>query len=235
MRGMEAGTTRAAVKADAYPRRVLRIAVGESGEPVDLLAGRAAFLPQRGTLVVADLHLGKSETFRAAGAPIPDGVHAADLRRLGALIDEVGASRLLILGDLLHAGIGVTGRLIDEVGAWRAARARLTIDIVPGNHDGALDDVAGPWGLGVLPRRHAEGEFEFCHAPQPGRGFGWCGHVHPLVWVGPRRSGLSLPCFWLSPSLLVLPAFGTFTRGVLVDRGRGDRVFAAADGHLFEA
>jgi hypothetical protein len=33
---------------------------------------------------------------------------------------------------------------------------------------------------------------------------------------------------------MVLPAFGEFTGGALVDREDGDRVFGSADGRLYE-
>lgn len=232
--GTNAASRRAA-EVLARSRGVIRVEVGEPCEPVELYAGRAAYWPRRRTLIIADLHLGKSETFRAAGAPIPDGVHAADLARLGAMLDDSGAARLLVLGDLLHAGVGLTPRLVEEVARWRAQRAALAIEVVPGNHDRAVDSVAAAWGLAVLPDQHVEGGFRFRHEPGGTDGaFTWCGHVHPLVWVGARRSGLRMPCFWLGRRFLVLPAFSVFTRGVLVEPAQGDRVFAVADSDLFE-
>jgi DNA ligase-associated metallophosphoesterase len=213
----------------------VRIHIGEGAEPIDLFAGRAAYWPRRRTLVLADLHLGKSETFRAAGAPIPDGVHGADLARLQALVVETGASRLLVLGDLLHAGVGLTDRLVSEVAAWRARMPDLRIEVVPGNHDRAVGSVEAGWGLAILGEEQEEDGFRFRHdLPERPAGFTWCGHMHPLVWVGGRRTGVRMPCFWVGQDFLVLPAFSTFARGLLVDPAQGDRVFAVADGDVFE-
>ena len=49
-----------------------------------LLPEMAAWLPKHRALVVTDLHLGKSATFRARGIPIPEGETRADLARLEA-------------------------------------------------------------------------------------------------------------------------------------------------------
>ena len=88
------------------------------GEEVELLPERALWWPATRTLAVADLHWGKEETFHAFGIPVPGGVLADDLSRLGAAVERTRPARLLVLGDMVH------GRLhpgaIGEVGAWRA-------------------------------------------------------------------------------------------------------------------
>jgi metallophosphoesterase superfamily enzyme len=47
-----------------------------------LLPERAAWLPQARTLLVADLHLGKAETFQAHGIPLPSDGDAGTLNLL---------------------------------------------------------------------------------------------------------------------------------------------------------
>jgi metallophosphoesterase superfamily enzyme len=64
-----------------------------AGETVRLLPQRGLYWPAEGTLFVADIHLGKSQTLRAAGAPIPAGVMGETLDRLGSMIDAVNAER----------------------------------------------------------------------------------------------------------------------------------------------
>ena len=41
------------------------------GQPLQLLGAKAAWDPQRRALLVADLHLGKAESFQAHGIPLP--------------------------------------------------------------------------------------------------------------------------------------------------------------------
>ena len=55
-----------------------------AGVAARLLARRAIWWPDEATLFVADVHLGKAETFRALGVPVPAGPTEATLRRLGA-------------------------------------------------------------------------------------------------------------------------------------------------------
>ena len=77
-----------------------------AGESVELHAERAMHWPRARTLFVADVHLGKAAAFRAGGVAIPRGATANDLARLTALIERTRATRLVILGDFLHAAAG---------------------------------------------------------------------------------------------------------------------------------
>jgi uncharacterized protein len=214
------------------------LASGDS--EVLLLAERAVYWPSRCTLLVADLHLGKAQTFWAAGAAVPD-VLEADLARLEQLIRRTEAQRLIVLGDLLHASIGVTDALVQRLAQWRAgsspgsAMAQLEIIITPGNHDRALAQVAAPWGLTVADPVVVDGPFAFGHDPVETPGcYTWAGHIHPMVRLASRGDSLRLPCFWLSPRTGVLPAFSAFTRGQTICPGEHDSVFAIADGRVVQ-
>ena len=89
------------------------LALALAGEPMRLLADRALYWPARRRLLVADLHLGKADTFRAAGIALPSGGTALDLGRLATLARSTGATSAWILGDVLH------GR--SDLRAWRRA------------------------------------------------------------------------------------------------------------------
>lgn len=229
---------------EARPRRMGRVSSVEieiGGERVVLLASRAAYWPARRTLLVADLHLGKCEALRANGVPLPDGVLREQISRLDAAVKETGAERVLVLGDLLHAPIGTTGRMVECFAAWRATpqpSGPVAMALVPGNHDRMLGAAAAAWGLEVLPETHVEGPFTFTHIPPAGGGVVnaaagttvWCGHLHPAVTVRSAADAIKLPCFWVREGLVVLPAFSAFTGGAGFRRGVGDRVYAVAEG-----
>ena len=72
-----------------------------------LLPERAAVWIDGGALVVADVHLGKADSFRAAGVPVPAGVTETTLARLDAALRRAAVlapvERVIVLGDLLHA------------------------------------------------------------------------------------------------------------------------------------
>ena len=73
------------------------------GEAVELLPEKAVYWPREETLLVADLHLGKPDTFLAAGIAVPRDTAVADLATLTRLLERTAALRLVVLGDLLHA------------------------------------------------------------------------------------------------------------------------------------
>lgn len=179
-----------------------------NGEPVQLLADRALYWPARRRLLLADLHLGKADTFRAAGIALPRGGTALDLARISALVAATGAEAVWVLGDMLH------GRT--DLSSWRSAwvefRNRhpyLPIAVVDGNHDRALEQA----GLDIERLGDAihDGPFVLRHAPsRDSRGHVLCGHLHPVLKLpGQPRTA----AFWLQDGCTVLPAFSAFTGG----------------------
>ena len=65
------------------------------GSRVQLLAQRAAFLPDRGMLLVADAHVGKASSFRRWGVPVPEATTDDTLTRLDALVTATGATQVV--------------------------------------------------------------------------------------------------------------------------------------------
>ncbi len=109
-----------------------------AGKTIRLLPQRAAFLPECGTLLVADLHLGRQHAWHAEGRPIGDVAAVASLdeplARLAGLVHETNAKRVLVLGDLLHAPAGLTNDMISRVAAWRST-VDIPIELIPGNQE----------------------------------------------------------------------------------------------------
>jgi DNA ligase-associated metallophosphoesterase len=202
-----------------------------ASETLRLYADRALYWPARRRLLVADLHLGKDDTFRAAGIALPTGGTRHDLDRLSALLEHSGAESLWFLGDLLH------GRLIDT--HWRGDWAHfcerhkgMNMLLVEGNHDRAAERA----GLGIDHRRHTVAEADsalvFAHAPPPlAAGEARvvvCGHLHPVVRVPGFRG--RFPAFTLMDRHFVLPAFSAFTGGWQIDEAQAR--YACMNGHL---
>lgn len=207
-----------------------------AGEPLRLLPERAIFWPSKRTLIVADLHWGKEEAFRAGGIPIPVGPLEADLSRLESIIRRTNSERLLILGDLWHDRTGMIESMLNIVKAWRCSLGELHIELVLGNHDLRIGLDHDELLMTIRDRDFVEAPFVFSHFPNASpAGYVLAGHVHPAVMLrGPGKQKLRLPCFWLGDQVCVLPAFGQFTgRSEIVPRA-GDRVFAIADGQVIE-
>jgi DNA ligase-associated metallophosphoesterase len=205
------------------------------GERVELLAERALFWPREQTLFVADVHLGKAAALRAGGVAIPRGATANDLARLATLVECTKATRLVILGDFLHAAAGRVAALDAAFTRWRDAHRALAITLVRGNHDARAGDPPPAWGVIVVADPHPLAPFLLCHEPaSPPGGYALCGHVHPGVRVeGKAFESVRLPCFVLGPRRALLPAFGRLTGLALVPPARGETVVAIAGTRLF--
>ena len=208
-----------------------------AGEALQLLPERAVYWGAARTLIAADLHWGKAETFRSAAIPVPPGQARADLTRLDRAVRRTGAARLLVLGDLWHARAGMADALFAELTAWRDAHPELLIEMVRGNHDRGAGRPPDELRITVRPEPAADGPFMFQHFPDPSlAGYVLAGHVHPAVTLrGPGRQRVRLPCFWFGPDVGVLPAFSGFAGSADVAPAAGDRVFVIAEDEVIDA
>ena len=201
----------------------------------DLLPGRAAYLPARRTLLVADLHLGKAATFRHAGLPVPEGSSAGDLARLAGLVAAARPERVIVLGDLFHAASGCTPAVLEE---WRRVRGGLAAEIllVPGNHDRRLR-LPADLGLTITGGPLVEEGLAFHHEPPNGspEALAFCGHLHPRLAIrAPSGDRCTERCFVAREGLLVLPAFASFAGASVVRSEPGVRLWAAGNEAVIE-
>jgi DNA ligase-associated metallophosphoesterase len=217
---------------------------GADGSPAAdllLLAGRGALLPASRTLLVADLHLGKAATFRDAGIPVPEGSAQRDLERLARLVASRLVRRVLVLGDLFHAGRGCTPAVFEEFAALRERLAGTEVVLVRGNHDRSIGRLPAALGIDACLPRLDEPPFHFVHDPLDAAAAvaaGRCvvaGHVHPTVAVrGTSGDRLADRCFVAREGLVLLPAFGSFTGGSRVAPEPGMRIWLARDDGVVE-
>jgi DNA ligase-associated metallophosphoesterase len=201
------------------------------GERVVLLAGRAMHLPDRDTVLVADLHWGKAAAMRAAHVPVPTGTTASDLERLGRVLRDTGARELVVLGDLLHAKTGRQAGTLDSIAAWRAQHASVAMRLVRGNHDAHAGDPPSGIGFDCVDAPWTLGPFTCAHHPDPVDGaYVLAGHLHPHVALGGRgRQHLRLPCFVVGPQVTILPAFAWFTGTGAYATAPEDRLYAITE------
>lgn len=203
---------------------------------IHLLPQRAVFLPACGTLLIADLHLGKGDHLRLHGAPIPATVNRSvlceSLSRLQETVQCTQARRLIVLGDVIHAGTGLTQEVVDTARMAFAAISKSGVQtlFIQGNHDRKLGPFAAELKIELVPKL-VEGPLAYVHDPADApRGlFTFCGHLHPTVSLGLGGAGSHLPAFWRSPDMCVLPAFSRFTGGVMPRVEAGDDLYIIAD------
>jgi DNA ligase-associated metallophosphoesterase len=202
-----------------------------AGEQLALLPERAAYWDRTKTLLVADTHFGKAATFRAAGIPVPRGTTTAALGRLERALARTGASRIVFLGDFLHAREGREAETTRVVGEWRRRTAAVDMLLVRGNHDRHAGDPGPDIDIRSVDGPIVEPPFVFTHTPVASDlGYVLCGHLHPAARLtGPGRESSRLPCFWARPGMMVLPAFGEFTGVANVRAEPDDRVWVIAE------
>ena len=184
----------------------------------DLLSQRAVHWRDASALLIADPHFGKAATFRHHGIPVPEGGTRADLDRLTSLLLATGAQRLIILGDFLHAQTGRSPAVLTALAEWRHYHPSLEIILVRGNHDQNAGDPPASLNFTCVDEPFSLDRFHFVHDPAAiaAHGFArqrtFAGHIHPCAILHDiDGSSMRSPCFFLSDSLAVLPAFGSFT------------------------
>jgi DNA ligase-associated metallophosphoesterase len=214
----------------------MTLTIAIAGEVLSLMADRSLYWPKARTLLVADPHVGKAATFRARGIFVPRGTTAGTLTRLDAALARTAATRLIFLGDLLHAREGRSPETLRVVGEWRAAQASLDVILVRGNHDRSAGDPPESLCIRCVDAPLLDGPFAFVHHPTAIDGrYVLAGHVHPAVRLsGPGRQYARLPCFWVRDTMMVLPAFGDFTGTGIIEPVEDDRVFAVAGESVVE-
>ena len=194
---------------------------------LQLLAAKAIWDPMRRTLLVADLHLGKAETFQRAGIPLPSDGDLATLNALLELAQRWAPAQVIVLGDLIHSRMGLTPALLLKLEALPQLLG-CPLRLIGGNHDqgcviGRLEQEPpqslGPWWLSHEPD------------PRPGQ-LNLCGHLHPVASLGRGNNRLRTPCFSLDPrqNRLALPSFGCLTGGH--PAAQGEALWLIADGAI---
>lgn len=205
--------------------------INHSGSVLQLLPEKAIYVERLELLLVADIHLGKAETFQALGVPISNRVTWQTLERLRSLCSRFAPKTLVILGDLFHSRRG----LVDDVlNSWSefCQTTSSHIQLIVGNHDRHLisrlkhcviDCHSSPLQIQNLLLSHEP-------LPQANR-LNICGHVHPCFRIRSKSDTLRLPCFYFEAvqQTLTLPSFGEFTGGHEVSLAPGAIAYVIAD------
>ena len=189
----------------------------EGAHPVTLAAARllalptgALLWPETRTLVVSDLHLGKSERVaRRGGAFLPPYETLDTITRLQRDIDRTDPRTVVCLGDSFDDTDAARALGEPEATALRHAMHGRVWLWVEGNHD------PGPVPFGGLHAAEtAIPPLTFRHIADPTATAEVSGHYHPKATIEARGGGVTRPCFLVDRDRLVLPAYGTYTGGL---------------------
>ncbi|SEG13078.1 ligase-associated DNA damage response endonuclease PdeM [Algoriphagus boritolerans] len=187
---------------------------------------KAVWMPALKVLLIADLHFGKAAHFRKSGIPIPEPIHDADLSQLNKLQEELQPTQTYFLGDLFHSDWNSQW---DYFNVFLSRFPTTEFHLIKGNHDVLSPQAYHQSSLKIHNEPLSIGKILLSHEPMesiPTGHLNLCGHIHPGVrLLGKARQTVRIPCFHLSKSRLILPAFGNFTGLALVKPKDGDTIW----------
>jgi uncharacterized protein len=156
--------------------------------------------------VVADVHLGYEWARGRGGDCVPAHSLAETQAKLGRLLSRAAVDRLVVAGDLVESPRPCrrTSADVAALTRWLGDRG-VTLVPLAGNHD--------PRRVPALAESLEVDGWTIAHghktvdAPRT-----ITGHEHPVL----RAGGVSVPCFLVGPSAIVLPAFSPNAAGLNV-------------------
>ena len=192
-----------------------------------VLADKALYWPKYKALLIADAHFGKAAAYRALGQPVPQGTTKDNLRRLTALINQYPTEQLIFLGDFLHAPKSHAPATLAAIKDWRMQNKEVQCILIRGNHDMNAGDPPPDLNMEVVTEPYLIDDFALQHIPKPHiTHHVIAGHIHPTYrLLGRGRQSLILPCFHHESALTLLPSFGDFTGGFVMDKKLNTKIF----------
>lgn len=176
-----------------------------------LSPNRTMYWQQQQTLILSDLHLGKTTHFRKAGIAIPTPVASNNMHRLLQDVQHFNPTKIIIVGDLFHSHANAENKLFEK---YRDTINHIPIHLIQGNHDTLTLQTHAQLGLQVHNTELLQAPFLFTHMPpiiKPNT-YTISGHIHPAISMqGAGRQSLRLACFYFDINYAILPAFGSFT------------------------
>ena len=195
-----------------------------AGETFVATRSGALFIPKRGLLLVADLHLEKGSAFARRGQFLPPYDSRVTLTQLEQDIDYFKPTQVVCLGDSFH-DVGGPDRLEHDVRERLVALVkRLSWIWITGNHDTMLPEALGGTVAAIYELDTNAVTLVFCHTPGEGRlnddtmgeMIELCGHLHPVATIPSRGRSLRRKCFLVNEKRIILPAYGAYTGGLNV-------------------
>lgn len=198
-------------------------AISLAGEHAVLRPAGTLWLPEHGTLVVADLHFEKGSAYAAKGQLLPPYDTRETINRLYAELHEVRPERLVFLGDSLHDMDAISRIPVAEREAIMALHTACRLVWISGNHD---PDGGAAFG-GESADEITLGALSLRHEPASGPAMGEVsGHLHPCAVVRGPAGSVRRRCFATDGSRMILPAFGAYTGGLNLMDAAYDGMFA---------
>jgi len=181
------------------------------------------------SIIVSDLHFGKTGHFRKSGIAVPQSVYKEDMQQLAAMIAHYQPIKIIAVGDLFHSH---ANKELDWFLRWRQDFAHVAFCLVKGNHDILSPDWYAKAAIEVINHYHTQGPFAFIHdtadipEEQYSHYYWFSGHIHPGIRMeGAAKQSLRLACFFFQQQYAILPAFSRFTGLQLIRPKKADTLY----------
>ncbi|MBW0176518.1 ligase-associated DNA damage response endonuclease PdeM [Sediminibacterium sp.] len=188
---------------------------------------RVLYWEEEKTLILSDLHFGKTGHFRKSGIAVPQSIYQQDLQRLFHQISFFNPEKILIVGDFFHS---IENKEMDFFLKWRNDLSALPMILVKGNHDILQKEWYRNASVDIVEQFQLN-SFLFIHdntgTTQSEDVFVFSGHLHPgCIIRGAGKQSLRFPCFYFTEQQAILPAFSHFSGLTIVQAKKNDHVFA---------
>lgn len=183
------------------------------------------------TVILSDVHLGKTYHFRKNGFAVPIGLAKKNIDALQLILEKHIPKKLLILGDLFHSRQNAEW---EDFKALRYHYSNVNFHLIIGNHD--TFPIKEYLKANIEVYEHfLEDDFLYSHEPMSSDRFNIYGHIHPAIRLrGQSLPSLRFPCFYMNKKELIMPAFGAFTGTHVLKANSKAKIFAIAENKIFE-
>lgn len=202
---------------------------------LNLLPSKSVSLEKERILLIADLHLGKTNHFRRSGVAVPQKTNEENLSRLIQVIQQQKPQRVIFMGDLFHSHYNHEWEVF---GQTLSSFPDISFELVMGNHDIMSEYQYIKHQMQIHPEPITIGDLILSHEPLeeiPDNLYNLAGHIHPgVVLRGKGRQGVKLPCFLFGAKQGLLPAFGAFTGLAKQQPKKSDQVFVVVENQVLK-
>lgn len=202
-------------------------------------ASGGLWLESSRTLALADLHLGYGWAQRRRGelGPLAD---AETRTKLLFVLDELSPSKVLLVGDIVHAPKPGKEEFAFVESVLSAVIQRTELVAIRGNHDRQFARDFDRLGI-VLVEEWRDGSLTVTHGDHLPNLLSLgerlvIGHLHPAIALeDPAGVKRRIPAFFVSGPVVVLPAFSPFAVGVDIWRSMPVEIARLNGGAIPEA
>lgn len=209
------------------------------GTSLLLTPEKTIFWQEANTLIISDLHLGRSKKIKSGDILIHDSDYEQELQRLMHQLYYFKADRLIILGDFTYS---IVNNIPQEFKSWRKNFSGIQMLWVKGKEDFIEEAWYRDHQVDICYHLFNEGPFSFVHNLEKYKiqrdvpaitGYPLSGHLRPVI--SRKVDGVQkadLPCFYFTAAQGLLPAFSGYGKRYKVKQQTGEEVYAVINNSL---